>query len=70
MTPPRLRRRVPRLALSREEAAESLGMSLSHFERHVEPEVRVLYSGAKRLFPVAELQQWVDDHAVAAGGRR
>jgi hypothetical protein len=29
---------VPRFALTREEAAASLGMSVSHFERNVQPD--------------------------------
>jgi hypothetical protein len=33
---------IPRLALSREEAAVSLGMSLDSFERHVQPTVRMV----------------------------
>lgn len=51
-----------RLALSRPEAAASLGMSLSHFQRHVQPHVRCVYSGQLRLYPVAELEAWLDTH--------
>jgi hypothetical protein len=31
---------VPRMLLSRREAAAALGMSLRHFQRHVQPYVR------------------------------
>ena len=54
---------TPRFALTREEAARSLGMSLDSFERHVQPEVRLVRRGKLRLVPVGELQRWVDQSA-------
>jgi excisionase family DNA binding protein len=54
---------VPRLALTRSEAAESLGMSLDSFERHVQPELRLVRRGKLRLVPVSEIQKWLDRHA-------
>ncbi len=48
-----------RLALSRSDAAASLGMSLRHFQRHVQPHVRCIYSGQLRLYPVTELERWL-----------
>ena len=57
---------VPRVALKREEAAAALGMSLDHFERHVQPTVRMIRSGRKRLVPVGELERWADEHAERA----
>jgi len=54
---------VPRLALSRREAAASLGMSLRHFQRHVQPHVRSIYSGQLRLYPLAELERWVQEQS-------
>lgn len=56
-------RRVERLALSKAEAAEALGVSVDHFERHVQPHLRVVYSGRRRLFPVRELEGWLDREA-------
>ena len=50
---------VPRLALTREEAAASLGMSVSHFERHVQPTMRVVRSGQIVLVPVSEVERWL-----------
>jgi hypothetical protein len=50
------------LALSRSEAAASLGMSLRHFQRHVQPHVRCIYSGQLSLYPVGELERWVSEH--------
>ena len=58
---------VPRTALTLEEAAASLGVSLSHFRRHVLPELRVIYSGNVRLVPVADLAHWADRQARLAG---
>lgn len=57
---------MTRLALTKREAAESLGMSLRTFERHVQPDLRAVRRGRKiRLFPVAEIQRWLDDNADA-----
>lgn len=52
-----------RLALTRTEAAESLGMSLDSFERHVQDEIRLIRRGRMRLVPVTELQQWLEREA-------
>lgn len=66
----RIRRQVPRVLLSRQEAAEALGMSLTHFQRHVQPDLPCVYSGSLRLYPIAALQAWADEHMVPAGRRR
>jgi AraC-like DNA-binding protein len=50
---------LPRLAFSRKEAAAALGMSLRHFQRHVQPQLRCVYCGQLRLYPVAELERWM-----------
>jgi len=42
---------VPRVALSRQEAAISLGMSLDSFERHVQPELRLIGGASSGSFP-------------------
>jgi hypothetical protein len=54
---------IPRVALSREEAAASLGMSLDSFERHVQPELRMIRRGKLRLVPVHELERWAEASA-------
>jgi hypothetical protein len=54
---------VPRVALSRQEAAMSLGMSLDSFERHVQPELRLIRRGKLRLVPLAELERWANENA-------
>lgn len=53
----------PHLALSRRDAAAALGMSLRHFQRHVQPHLRCVYSGQLRLFPVAELERWINERS-------
>ena len=53
----------PRLALSKSEAAEALGVSVDFLEDHVLAELRVVRVGRRRLIPVAELERWLAEHA-------
>ena len=57
---------IPALALSREEAALSLGMSLDSFERYVQAEIRLVRRGRLRLVPVRELEAWLVRNAERA----
>ena len=54
---------VPRVTLTRGEAAEALGISIDSFERHVQPELRLIRRGRMRLVPVRELERWADRNA-------
>ena len=54
---------VPRLALTRAEAAAALGISLDSFERHIQPELRLLRRGSLRLVPVRELERFLEQNA-------
>jgi hypothetical protein len=54
---------VPLIALTREEAAASLGMSVDSFERHVQPSIRVIRLGKMVRVPVAELERWAGEVA-------
>ncbi len=54
---------VPRFALTREEAAASLGMSVSHVERKVQPTLRLVRSGQLALVPVSEVERWLQRYA-------
>lgn len=54
---------IPRTALTREEAAQSLGLSLDSFERHIQPTLRLVRRGRLRLIPVRELERWLEEHA-------
>jgi len=57
---------VPRLTLSPEECARSLGVSRNFFDLHVLPELRVVRRGRRRLIPIRELARWVTDSAARA----
>lgn len=59
---------VPRMLLTRQEAAEALGMSLRHFQRHAQPFLPCVYSGQLRLYRPRDLERWAEDEAYA--GRR
>ena len=55
---------VSKLTLSKTEAAQALGVSVDHLERHILPAMRVVRSGRLVLVPVRELERWVDEHAA------
>ena len=61
---PRPTAQVPVIAVTREEAAVALGVSLSHFQRHIAPNLRVIRSGNTRLYPVRELEAWAERTAT------
>lgn len=52
-----------RLTLRRDEAAQSLGISLRTFERYVQPELKLVRMGRTRLVPIKELDRWVERNA-------
>ncbi|MGN6557983.1 MAG: helix-turn-helix domain-containing protein [Solirubrobacterales bacterium] len=54
-----------RLLLTRKEAARALGVSLSHFQRHVQPHLPCVYSGQLRLYRLADLERWIEAEASA-----
>jgi hypothetical protein len=58
---------VPRMLLTRSEAAAALGVSLRHFQRHVQPFVRCVYSGQLRLYRPRDLERWADAEAFDPG---
>jgi hypothetical protein len=57
----------PRLLLTKQEAASSLGMSVRHFERHVQASLRCVYSGQLTLYPLRDLERWAEDEATVSG---
>jgi len=57
-------RTVPRLALTKPEAAAALGCSIDTLERHVLPELRVVRRGRLVLIPVAEIERWLERSAA------
>jgi hypothetical protein len=54
---------VPRYTVTRKEAAASLGMSVNHFERRVQPDLKVVLCGQLVLIPLTELERWVQRNA-------
>jgi hypothetical protein len=54
---------VPRVALTRAEAAAAIGVSLTTFETQVQPALRLVRLGRVRLVPVEELQRWARETA-------
>jgi hypothetical protein len=52
-----------RLAVTRAEAARALGVSINSFERHVQPELRIVRRGKLRLIPVSEIERWLEENA-------
>lgn len=58
------KREVPRLALTRAEAAASIGISVDAFENHVQGELRLIRRGRLRLVPVRELERWLEANAA------
>jgi hypothetical protein len=52
-----------RFLMTRQEAALALGMSLSHFQRHVQPHLRCVYCGQLRLYSPRELARWAHEAA-------
>ena len=55
-----------RLALSKCEAADALGVSVDFLEEHVMHELRVVRRGRRRLIPVRELERWLEANASVA----
>jgi excisionase family DNA binding protein len=58
--------RVPRIAVSKQEAADALGVSIDFFDEHIVADLRTVRVGRRRLIPVAELERWLDKHADLA----
>lgn len=56
---------APRLALRREEAAQSLGMSDESFDRYVRPHVPVLRCNGLLVWPVEGLREFLVREASA-----
>jgi hypothetical protein len=52
-----------RLALSKRETADALGVSVDFLEEHVMSDLRIVRCGRRRLIPVREIERWLDEHA-------
>ena len=56
---------VPTLALKRRQAAQAVSLGVDAFDQYVKPHIRCVYVGSDRLYPVDELQRWLDERATA-----
>jgi hypothetical protein len=54
---------LPRVALSPPEAAAALGIGPDLFAERVQPHVRLVRVGRRKLVPLAELHRWLDEAA-------
>jgi hypothetical protein len=61
------REHAPVLALQRKDAAAALSIGVDTFDRHVRPYLRCVYVGDLRLWPVAEIERWLDRSAILPG---
>jgi excisionase family DNA binding protein len=57
-------RKVSRLALSIDEAADALSVSRDFFDQHIRHELRVVRRGRKILVPIQELERWLEQNAA------
>jgi hypothetical protein len=58
------------LALNIEQACVSLGVSWDVWREHIEPDVRLVRIGARKVVPVAELERWLAENAQTVLERR
>jgi hypothetical protein len=56
-----------RVLLTKREAAEALGMSVRHFERHVQARLQCVHSGQLTLYRLRDLERWADAEATLGG---
>jgi excisionase family DNA binding protein len=54
----------PRLGLSLDEAAATLGVSRDTFDRHIRHELRVVRRGRCLIVPVSEIARWLEREAA------
>jgi predicted DNA-binding transcriptional regulator AlpA len=47
------------LLVDRREAARLLGMSLAHFERHVQKHLKPVRTGRRVAYSIRELERWI-----------
>ena len=61
---------TPALALNIEESCAALGVSWDTWKKEIEPEVRLVRQGTRKLVPVKELERWLEEHADLTVPRR
>lgn len=55
--------RTGRATLNKTQAAQMLGVSVDHFDAHIEGTIRVVRSGRRRMYRVSDLFEWLEHHA-------
>ena len=55
---------LPRLSLGAEEAAQALGVGRTTFDELIAPELRKVRVGRRVLYPVRELERWLEQSAT------
>jgi excisionase family DNA binding protein len=53
-----------RLAYTSTEAASALGVSPDFFAEHIQPGLRIVRVGRKKLVSMRELERWLDENAA------
>jgi hypothetical protein len=56
---------IPALALGVEQACQALGVSWDTWRAHIEPDVKLVRLGRRKLIAVTELQRWLEEHSEA-----
>lgn len=51
-----------KLLVAGREAAAMIGVSYSHFRRHVQPHLPCVYSGQLRRYRPTDLERWVEQN--------
>jgi hypothetical protein len=51
------------LAVQHKDAPAAMGMGKTSFEKYVVPEVRCVRRGSMRIYPVRELERWLERNA-------
>jgi hypothetical protein len=59
---------APCLAVQHKDAPAALGLGKTSFEKYVVPEVRCVRLGSMRVYPVTELERWLDVNAEKVFG--
>jgi excisionase family DNA binding protein len=57
---------TPALALTVEQACAALSVSWDTWRAHIEPDVRIVRIGRRKLIATAELERWLAEHAAEA----
>jgi hypothetical protein len=62
--------RMPRLALSKSEAAQALGVSVGFFDEHAVAELHIVRRARRRLIPFQEFDRSLPESAERCLGER